>query len=352
MAAALADAIAGKGGDPAVLAAAQILKDTPRDETIVVCAPNPVSATQAAAMAGGAANIAVALFGNDASDHLVVLPPEVNVNGLLDLGVAAEGSDNPLAGLSGLLVVRDDPTMRLPGAAEALAGIGTIVVIDNVLHETARRATVVIADGGAYATAGTYTQADFRVQRLSSAIRPEGDAVIAIDALVALAGQLGLTVPRNADQALGEIAKANPAYQPAYDLIVGEGVRLSVAPTGKGTIVPVPPASAASGIRIITGRDLYTATDAASVRSPEAEKLHRYDHIQVSEQDAERLGMTNEAEIEISDGAHAIRAKATVTDRVPQGSVYVSSLLQGGAIVNFFVTAAIPAVRMGALVPA
>jgi len=352
MAAALADAIAGNGSDPAIVAAAQILKDAPRDETIVICAPNPVSPAQAAAMAGGAANIAVALFGDDASNHLVVLPPEVNVNGLLDLGVGTEGSDNPLAGLSGLLVLRDDPTMRLAGAAEALAGIGTVVVIDNVLHETARHATVVIADGGAYATSGTYTQADFRVQRLSSAIRPEGDAVIAIDALVALADQLGLTVPRNADQTLGEIAKANPGYQPAYDLIVGEGVRLSVAPTGKGTIVPVQPANAASGIRVITGRDLYTASDAAAVRHPEAEKLHRYDHIQVSEQDAERLGIANETEIEISDGTRAIRAKATVTDRVPEGAVYVSSLLQGGAVVAFSATAAVPVIRVGALVPA
>ena len=352
MAAALADAISGNNSDPALVAAAKLLKDAPRDETLVICAPNPVSASQAAAIAGGAANIAVALFGNDASDHLVVLPPEVNINGLLDMGVAAEGGDNPLAGLAGLLVVRDDPTLRLPGAAEALAGIETVIVIDNVLHETARRATVVIADGGVYATAGTYTQADFRVQRLSSAIRPEGEAVIAIDALVALADQLGLTVPRNADQALGEIAKANPAYQPAYDLIVGEGVRLSVAPTGKGTIVPVPAATAASGIRVITGRDLYTSADAAAVRSPEAEKLHRYDHIQVSEQDTERLGIKNETEIEISDGTHSIRAKATVTDRVPEGAVYVSSLLQGGAIVSFYATAGVPAVKVGALVPA
>jgi predicted molibdopterin-dependent oxidoreductase YjgC len=352
MAGELAQAIAAGSTTGPLAAAVAVLNAAPRDQTIVICAPNPVSPAQAGAMAAGAANVAVALFGNDASNNLVVLPPEVNVNGLFDMGVATAGAADPLAGLSGLLVIRDDPTMRLPGAAEALAKIETIVVIDGVLHETAKQATVVIAEGRAYATAGTYTQGDFRVQRLSGAIQPESEAVVCIDALASLGQQLGLSLPHNADAALGEIAKANPAYQPAYDLIVGEGVRLTVASSGKGTIVPVPSATAATGIRLITGRDLYTASDAASLRHPEAEKLHRYDHIQVSEQDAARLGIANEAEIEINDGTNTIRAKATVTERVPEGAVYVSSLLQGGAVVAFFGSATVPAVRVGALTPA
>jgi hypothetical protein len=113
-------------------------------------------------MAGGAANVAVALFGDDASENLVVLPADVNSYGLLDAGVGVTGTDNPLEGLAGLLVVRDDPTMRIPGALDALRNIDTVVVIDNVLHETAKRASAVIAEGRAYASQGTYTQGDYR----------------------------------------------------------------------------------------------------------------------------------------------------------------------------------------------
>ena len=350
-AAALAGAVAGETSSGDVAAAAEALRGA--EGAIVVCAPNPVSPAIAGAMAGGAANLAVALHGEAASDHLVVAPPEVNTHGLLDVGVAVEGGENPLEGLSGLLVVRDDPTMRLPGAAAALDGLDALVVIDNVAHDTAKRATAVLAEGRAYASRGTYTQGDFRVQRLEPAIAPEGDAVTCFAALTALAAALGVDVPADEGAALAAIANETPEYQPAADLIIGEGVRLEVAASGQGSTAPVADAVASGeGLRIITGRDQYTATDAAALRHPEAERLHRYDRIQVSEEDAERLGISDDDEVELTDGELTLRAPATVTDRVPEGAVYVSSLLQGGAVVGFFRGAAVPAVRVGVPVPA
>lgn len=353
MAAALAEAIAGKQfQNDEINQAAQILRDAPKDETMVVCAPNPVSPAIAGAMAGGAANVAVALFGNEASNHMVVLPPEVNVHGLLDQGVATDGSENPLAGLEGLLVIREDPTMRLPRAAEDLARTGTVVVIDNVMHETAKLASVVIAEGRPYSTSGTYTQGDFRVQKLTAAVKPEGDALICYDALRQLAEQLGVDAPATPDDALGAIAKENAAYQPAWDLIVGEGVRMAISGSGRGQAQPVPAFEIGEGVRIITGRDLYTAADAAALRHPEAEKLHRYDRIQVSEQDAAQLGISDNDEIEVTDGVHTIRALASIQERVPPGAVYISSLLQGGAVAQFFDGVAVPVVRVGVPVTA
>ncbi len=351
---AIADAIsAGDGANPDLAAAAAILKDAPKDGTFVVCAPNPVSPAIAGAMAGGAANLAVALFGAEASNNLAVLPPEVNVNGLLDLGVATDGSANPLEGLAGLLVVRDDPVLRLPGAAAALASIEYVVVVDNVLHETAKRASVVIAAGSAYASDGTFTQGDFRVQKLTAAVAPEGDGVKCFAALRSLGSALGIDLPASEDDALAEIAKANPAYASAWNLLVGDGIRLDVPLSPKASAAPVEAlAPAGEGMRVITSRDLYTALDAAAIHHPDADKLHRYDRIQVSETDAARLQITSGDEIEVSANGTAIRAKATVTSRVPAGHVYISSLLQGGAVVNLVVGGTVPAVRLGVLVTA
>ena len=347
----IADAISGKPAhDEEIAKAAGVLGAADRESTLVVVAPNPVSPGIAATMAGGAANLAVALWAERASEFLVELPAEVNIHGLLDIGVGVEGALNPLDGLSGLLVVRDDPTMRLPGSVAALAGIGTIVVIDDVLHETAKQATAVIAGGGAYSASGTYTQGDFRVQRLQRAVLPQGDGVSGVVALHALGAALDLDLPDSADGVLGEIAKANKEYQPAADLIVGEGVRLPVAGSGKGVIVPVPGEEVGDGMRVIAARDLYTALDAAALRHPEAEKLHRYDRIQVSEQDAADLGIKDFDEIEMSDGRATIRALANVDERVPAGHVYVSSLLQGGAVVEMFRDAVVPVVRLGVAV--
>lgn len=354
LAAALAEAIGGgKAATPEIAEAVAILSAAPKEETLVVCAPNPVSPALAAAMAGGAANLAVALFGNEAANSLAVLPPEVNVNGLLDCGVGIEGGSNPLEGLAGVLVFRDDPTMRLPGAAEALAAIESVVVVDGVLHETAKRANAVLAEGRAYASQGTYTVGGFRAQRLAPAIAPEGDAVTGFAALLALGEALGVALPGTPEGALAEIAETNPAYQPASDLIVGEGVQLGVAPATRATQAAVAAlATAGEGLRLISGRDLFTALDAAALRHPEAEKLHRYDRIQVSEQDAARLGLHNGDEVEISDASTAIRAPVAIAERVPEGCVYVSSLLQGGAVARFFASDAIPTVKLGAPVRA
>jgi predicted molibdopterin-dependent oxidoreductase YjgC len=346
-AAQLAEALGGTPpASPEIDAAARILGPAERAETFVVGAANPVSAAVAGSMAGGAANLAVALFGAEASAHLVVLPAEVNVHGLLDVGVTSSGAANPIDGLAGLLVIRDDPTMRLPGSAEALAATGTVVVIDNVLHDTAKRASVVIAEGRAYSSSGTYTQGDFRVQVVAPAVAPEGEAVPPYRALSALAAALGVDVPATANAALGQIAKATPAYQPAFDLLIGDGVRLDVPLSPSAKQVPVPAMPAVDGIGVITGRDLYTAADAAALRHPEAERLHRYDHIQVSEDDAERLGISSEDVIAISANGVTISAPATVTERVPTGAVYISSLLQGGAVTALLSGGALTAVAL------
>ncbi len=351
----LAKALSGEQvDDPDVRQAVEQLNAAPRDETLVVCAPNPVSAVQAGAMSAGAANVAVALFGDAASESLVVLPPAVNTYGLLDVGLMAEDKKNPLEGLAGLLVVREDPTMHLPGAAEALAKLDALVVIDNVMSEAAKAASVVLADGRAYTSSGTYTQGDFRVQRLTPAIEPEGDARPLFAVLSAVGSALDVELPGDPDTALGEIVKINEAYRPAWDLLVGDGIRMEMRGSGKGTMIPVPAAeSAGDGLRVVTGRDLYTAEDAAALRHPEAEKLHRYDRFQVSEEDAERLGLKDEDELEITDGTTTIRAPITVTERVREGSIFVSSLLQGGLVSQMLdPDGRLPRVRAGVLTPA
>lgn len=345
-AAAIADALSGKPATSDDIAtAAAILKDAPKDQSLVICAPNPVSAPIAAAMAGGASNLAITWFGAEASNNLVVLPQEVNVHGLLDVGVASNGGANPLEGLSAVLLVRDDPTMRLAGAEAALNGM-TVVALDSVLSGAARQASVVLASGRAYSSTGSYTQGDHRIQKLTAAVQPDGEAAPLFEVLRLLGTELGVELPATPDAALGEISKLDAAYQPAWDLIIGEGVRREVPVSTKATAVPLETVSAADGAKVITSRDLYTALDAAALRHPEAERLHRYDRIQVSEADGARLGIANGDEISISAGGTAIAAKATVTERVPAGHIYLSNLAQGGAVSAFFGNGHVPAVTI------
>ena len=244
MADALASAVAADSETDGLLGqASAILKASTAADTVIVCAPNPVSADLAGTMVAGAANLAVTVAGSEASNTLAVLPPEVNVHGLLDQGVAVDGDEPALEGLSGLLVIGEDPSMRLPQAK--LEAIGTVVVLDSVLHPTAQRASAVIAVGEAYSSGGTYTQGDFRVQRLAPAIAPPGDAVSLFHGLRSLAEALGVDVPASPDAALVATAKQNAAYQPAADIIIGEGVRLALKASATANVVPLPERAAA-----------------------------------------------------------------------------------------------------------
>ena len=350
-AARLANLLTAGGEDADLAGALEALRGADPASTMVIVAPNPVSPAKAASMAAGAANLAIALCGEQASERLVVLPPEANAHGLLDLGLAA--SEPAFDGLAGLLVVRDDPTLALPGFDRHLQNGCATVVIDGILHETAKAAAVVIAEGRAYAAEGTYTAADFRVQRLAPAIRPEGEAVRGFDALRALAESLGVSVPATPEEALLRIAAERPEYTAAADLIVGEGVRLEVPRAPKAVAAPLgEPPTARVGFHLISSRDLYTALDAAALRHPEAEKLHRYDRVRLAPLDLARLGVQEGEVVEVSNGRTSFTAPVAADDRVPEGAVYVSSLLAGGIAASFFDGNVAPAVRVGAPVTA
>lgn len=351
-AARLAELLRHKDRDELFAEAVEALAGAEASSTMVVVAPNPVSPEKAAAMAAGAANLAIAVCGELASERLVVLPPEANTHGLLDLGLGRTAL--PIEELAGLLVFRDDPTLTDPRITEAVARGCAVVVIDGVLHETAKSAAVVLAEGRAYAAEGTYTTADFRVQRLAPAVRPEGEAVPGFVALRALAEALDVAVPQSSDEALARIAEMLPEYKVATELIVGEGARLPVSRALKAETVPVErPAPTPDGtLRLITSRDLYTALDAAALRHPEAEPLHRYDRVRLSPGELLRLGVNDGDIVEVTDGRTTLTAPVAADDRVPEGAVYLSCLMAGGAAVAFFVGNAASAVRVGAPVTA
>ena len=114
--------------------------------------------------------------------------------------------------------------------------------------------------------------------------------------------------------------------------------------SARASAIAVEALAADAGIKVISSRDLYTSLEGAALRHPEAEKLHRYDRIQLSEEDGLRLGISTGDEVTISANGNAVAAKATVTERVPAGHVYLSSLAQGGKVSEFFGNGHVPGV--------
>ena len=80
------------------------------------------------------------------------------------------------------------------------------------------------------------------------------------------------------------------------------------------------------------GRGQFTSREAAALHRRDADKLHREEYVDVSVQDAERLGLTDGEEVTLESEHGRMRIKARVTDIVPEGAVWVPLLYDGGAV--------------------
>ena len=111
---------------------------------------------------------------------------------------------------------------------------------------------------------------------------------------------------------------------------VGQAVSTAIGPSSShgGT--------AADGLTVLTGRSLYTSWEGASIRSAEADALHREEAVTLNPRDAEAAGVRTGDEVVLTDGTHELRISARLDDGVAPGTVYVPRYYDGGAVMAFF----------------
>ena len=352
--------------------AVEVLRQATFDRDTVfsaVYAPDPIGAAAAAETARAVANLAVIVRGPRAAQSLCLLPTEANAWGLRDMGAApdvlpglqpAEGEEGldfngivegALAGrVKALLVVGDNPLLWAPArrrVREALEKLDCLVVIDSLPTETARLAHVVLADVPTYGKDGTYTTADRRVVRLQPAMAVPGEARPAWESLYRLGQRLAekLSVAASMDYSGPAAVMDEIAFSAAYagtrysELLSGQ-VRVSPGPQpGKATLRPIvlPTEDEPDGALVLTtGRTLYTSLEGASIRSPEADKLHREEFVELNPADAEPVGIRTGDEVMLTDGTAELRIRAALSAAVPPGVAFVPLLYDGGAVTDLF----------------
>ena len=349
--------------------AAVILRDAALDreqEVAVVFAARPSGATLAAETAKAAANVALLLRGRDAARSFHVLPTEANAAGARDMGVAPDVGPGraPLAGpgldfegivsaasagkVKALVVAGDNPLMFASArdrVRDAIGKLELLVVIDQLLTDTAKEAHVLFADAPSYAKDGTYTNADRRVQRLNAAQAVPGDAVPAWRTLTELGRRLAARLSADASfpyespaDVTDEIARTVPAYAPfASTRAVRWGHERAL--DGAAVDVALQPVASTNGaapadgeVTLLSSRTLYTSLEGAALHSPEADKLHREDGVLVNQYDAADLNIAMGDQVILRNGAAELTLTATLTTDVPRGAVFVSSYYDGGAV--------------------
>ena len=251
--------------------------------------------------------------------------------------------------IKALVVAGDNPMMLAPGRArieEALKKLELLIVIDQVMTDTAQLADVVLADVPAIAKEGTLTSADHRVQRMRVAQAAQGAAQPAWQTLSQLGTRLAAKL--NASESFAyeeaaditeEITKQVEGYQRFHFygyLGWGKGRAVSDDVPEAIALQPIaskPAAPAANGeVVLLTGRTLFTSLEGAALHSPDADKLHREDGVLVNQYDAVELGIGMGDSVVLRNGSDELSLTATLTNTVPRGSVFVSSYYDGGAV--------------------
>ena len=367
----LSDARPPAGVDSATLAGAiEALQAGAGDDGTfaVVLAPSAAGAAFAAAQARAAANLAIAARAEDAPASLHYLPTDANVLGISDMGVAPDDGGRSFpeivaaakAGeIRALLIHRDNPLLNAPGTddiAAALEAVDQLIVIDSLRSTAAEHASVVLAELPFESVRGTITNADRRIllQRQGApARRDERDALSILSALVSGFGQMA---PESAANVMAEISTNVAGYVPYEQIDSGRTRALDGASTTCRFQAVGSPDDAGEGLRVITGRSLYTSWQGASIHSEEADQLHREEHALLNPADAEPAGVRSGDEVVLTDGTHELRITAQLDDGVAPGSVYVPHYYDGGAVMALFplegTAPAVATVRVQALQPA
>jgi predicted molibdopterin-dependent oxidoreductase YjgC len=353
---------AGNGDAPGIAneqldEAAQILRNIGGGKLALVFAPSFESGPAAGAGAAAAANLAVAVKGDEAAESLHVLQADANVNGVRDMGAKPGGKAKGLrdmlgGGVRALVVVGDNPLLLTPdkeGVEAALSGLDALIVIDALRSETAEFAHVAFADLPSYGKDGSRTGADRRIGQVTKAEGATGDQRDTIDTLnalaMALADSLGkqyLSPGETATAIMNEASAMVNGYASASSATLMSGrTRAHLGAPSKAAFQPVELPSVPTGggrLLLTTSRGLYTSLEGATIRSEEADKLHREEFLEINPEDAAALNIGQNRPVRVSNGGQEIVASAALTDAVAAGSVYLPSYFDGG-VVNRLLTA-------------
>jgi anaerobic selenocysteine-containing dehydrogenase len=135
---------------------------------------------------------------------------------------------------------------------------------------------------------------------------------------------------------MAEVASDVPGYAGAvYAKLESGRTRVLPAAPSKAESRPIalPEIPGGSGrLLLTTSRGLYTSLEGATIRSDEADKLHREEFLEINPADAAERGIGQNRPVVVSNGTQEIVASAALTDAVAAGSVYLPSYFEAGAV--------------------
>jgi len=231
---------------------------------------------------------------------------------------------------------------------KALNKLELFVVQDIFLTETTAFAHVVLPTACFAEKGGTFTNTERRVQRVRKAVEPPGQARTDWEIVADLSTRMGYPMHYAKPRELWtEIRQVTPSYAGiTYERISRQGLQWPCPNTdhpgtkflhkdrftrGLGLFTPIdfiPPDEVPDKdypLYLTTGRVLYQYhTGTMSRRARGCNERYSESLVEINPKDAERYGITDGRTVRVASRRGAIEAKADVTTRAPEGTVFMN----------------------------
>jgi formate dehydrogenase alpha subunit len=253
--------------------------------------------------------------------------------------------------IKGLYVMGENPMLSDPDLThveEALKNLDILVVQDIFLTETAQIADVVLPSVCFAEKDGTFTNTERRVQRVRKAVPPPGEARNDWEIISDLSTRIGYPMSyASTSEIMDEINRVAPSYGGiTYERIEKEGLQWPCPNVdhpgtrymhkekftrGLGlfhAIEYIPPAELPDDeypMILSTGRVLYHFHTGTMTRRAEG-LSERYPEslVEINPRDTQKYGIEDGKLVKLTTRRGSIEARARVTDRSPEGVIFVN----------------------------
>jgi predicted molibdopterin-dependent oxidoreductase YjgC len=259
------------------------------------------------------------------------------------LEAAVDGS------LKAMYVMGEDPVLTDADAnhvRKAMAGLEFLVVQDIFMTETAAYADVVLPAACYAEKDGTFTNTERRVQRVRKAVEPPGEARADWEIICDLSGRMGYAMEYDSPADIfEEIRSLTPSYAgmnyervdtcglqwpcPSIDHPGTAFLHQDTFPRGKGHLMGIEyeaPAELTNEeypILLTTGRMLYQY-NISTRESATLDYLAPHERAEINPADAGKIGVSEGEEVRVTSRRGSIVTKATVTERVAPGTMFMT----------------------------
>jgi predicted molibdopterin-dependent oxidoreductase YjgC len=277
-----------------------------------------------------AANLAILL--GDGPEALQIPAEYANTYGMQKAGITPETGSRDIFSmlyeqdaLRGLIIMGEDPLTAFPFSSKiqsVLKSLDLLIVQDIALTETAKMAHIVLPAAAWAEKDGTFTNAEGVTQKLQRIVDSQGQALpdwqILRNLSLAMGKEVGTRSVEGLMQEIGTTAKQEQG-------IAGIRVLHDVRHADE----EIPSAEYPLSLAI---RDVLQHSGSMSTRSKSLDLVVSEPYLEVSEDDATKLGVIDNGHVKVSSRRGTIYLKAKVTDNVPMGTVFASTHFPHGRV--------------------